>query len=300
MDLRELARAIVGASAKATPSSIDHRLRANQTARTAFSRMARVMKAIGADDALDAYRPLPDGSYAAALWIDGGLLADGGLDPLCRVTSDVTRKNLYSTLVTVAELPAVKAAVPPEAPALYRARLAALRPKTEEHPPACHLSWEEIRARASDNMGKLSPDDALVAAWWLHAPSSFPPRALDMGDVLLSRAIPTAPGDRTYLVVNARVSPPTSFLLRSGERHPVPDELTAAVVAHMRERGWRRWLFQARTGKPRPLRGNACAQQLATAMQRLTGCALSATHLKRAHALFLRPAASADSDSADS
>nr|WRJ70013.1 hypothetical protein TetV2_00568 [Oceanusvirus sp.] len=305
MDVRELARALIGAPASASPASVEERLRKNSTAKTHHSRMRRLMSAVGESDVFKLYdkRTADGGSYACMAWIDEGILPCGEKDEACSVGSDVTRHNMYATLLAVSRLPAVSSALSEtsaSAVSAYRGRLSSLKRAVVAKKPGgdggggdggdgggvspAHTLEDIVRVYREKAATSLSPEDYLMVSWWLHDPGSFPPPTVEMGNVVMTRGKNVdkcADGEQAYLMINARSCPPRSVLIHRGEKTGVPDALTEITVNHMNAHGWRRWLFQSRTGKARPLKGSACAQQLTTAMHRLTGRAISASQLRQ-------------------
>ena len=132
-----------------------------------------------------------------AAWIDRGV-PPAGAPPLGyerhALKSDASKKNMYSSLLTAASLPAIEHLVPPATRAAYSARLCALADSHEaaaadslltDREARSILPWGALVAAHARGRADLPPADRLLADLYLLCPDANPPKRLDYGAVLL-------------------------------------------------------------------------------------------------------------------
>jgi hypothetical protein len=241
------------------------------------------------------------GEFDVAEWIDRGTMPDGSYDPLYAIKSDATRKNHYTTLVMLSTpgkcCDALAVMISPEARMYFKRRLADLANLARERYGGGgsdaggvdeeSATWEEITDayRDPDRLSLLGPEDRLIVDFWVMCGPGFPPQRQDFSNVVISRsrASRAVPGqsylffrdDSAFITITAREG--------ISVKRDLPLELSKSIKKHLDEHGWRKWLFQSRSGKPRPLKPNTYGQQVQAAFHRLLSKRLGVNALARAY-----------------
>lgn len=274
----DLARLLLGASSDTKPQVIASKLKKNPSTRTVYSRVCRIADAFGVCDVNDLFANYRD----TANWIARGVFADGTVDPTYKINSQVTKKNMACALLRAGKLDAID--MTPDA---ENSLNEIMRADANANIESESISWEGFVKCRDENIDRLSREDALMVWWWTYDPEHFPPREMDMGNVILTKITPNAAQLDTgqlYLVLNLRYDPPVATIHNMSAKTRVPDRLAKILAENVATLGWRKWLFQSRSGKTRPLKGNACSEQLAAALYRMTGHRVSLRSLKKRHA----------------
>lgn len=280
----DLARLLLGAAPDTKPQVIASKLKKNPSTRTVYSRVCRIADAFGVCDVNDLFANYRD----TANWIARGVFADGTVDPTYNINSQVTKRNMACSLLRAGKLDAID--MTPEAESCLNEIVRSDASANTESDIGESISWEGFVKCREENIDRLSREDALMVWWWTYDPAHFPPRHLttmDMGNVILTKITPNASQLDTgqiYLVLNLRYDPPVATIHNMTEKTRVPDRLAKILAENVAALGWRKWLFQSRSGKKRPLKGNACSEQLAAALYRMTGHRVSLRSLKKRHA----------------
>lgn len=289
--LRDVGVMLVGLSATATPARLATAMHKNCGAAANYARLRVMLERVGeGGDALSLFKPSPSGSYAVADWIDRGVLTDGSTDPSYAIASDATRKNHYNTLVLLStpgkSCDAVATLVSPEARAYFKARLASLSARKQDGGGAGEgeetATWEEILAAYADpdRLSRLNAEDRLIVDFWVLLP---PATRQDFSNVVVvrsSRSQQPVPGQ-----VALYFRGDSAFIDTGAARIDICPELSKSIKNHMETHCWRRWLFQSRSGKPRPLKPNTFGQQVQAAFHRLTDKRVGVNALVRAYSL---------------
>ena len=278
----DLARLLLGAAPDTKPQVIASKLKKNPSTRTVYSRVCRIADAFGVCDVNDLFANYRD----TANWIARGVFADGTVDPTYKINSQVTKKNMACALLRAGKLDAID--MTPDAENRLNGIIRADANAHTESDIGESISWEGFVKCRDENIDRLSREDALMVWWWTYDPEHFPPRGMDMGNVILTKITPNAAQLDTgqlYIVLNLRYDTPVAAIHNMSEKTLVPDRLAKILAENVAELGWRKWLFQSRSGKKRPLKGNACSEQLAAALYRMTGHRVSLRSLKKRHAV---------------
>lgn len=315
--LRDVGLLLLRLPPTATQRRFEAELRKNRSAAANYARLRLMMDRMGEGDALRLYRrDDATGEYPVARWIDEGVLPDGERDPDYAFRSDSTRKNHYTTLVMMSTpgkcCDALAERVDDAARAHFRARLAAMAGALRSAGPAAKggndgkdgndgndgrdgkdgMTWADVRRAYADPVALArldgSPDDRLVVDWWLAGGDAFPPKRRHFGAVaVVSSASRGAAPDVDRLVLDRRGG---AVLIAAGEGEAAGERLPAAVAKAVRDildggggrqQQRRRWLFQSKTGAPRPVSDNTFGQQVKAAFRRLTGAGLGINALVR-------------------
>ena len=290
-------------------------LRADGAARSGYNRLRVMLERMGESDVLRLYEANGRGGYDVAEWIDRGVLPGGGRDPLYSFRSDATKKNHLTTLVMMStpgkRCDALASRVPEGAREHFRSRLAGLSRSLRERrgggaaggPPAAEasaaaaaapalLTWADVVRAYRDEERMPAPgmtrDDVLILDWWLAGGDEFPPKRHHFGNVVVCRGRrrPGASGegevgpDRLYFRGDSAV------LVVSGRKQEerLPPELARKVRQHLdadagEGNRWRKWLFQSKSGRPRPVEDSAFGHRVKCAFGRLTGSGLGINRL---------------------
>lgn len=289
--LKDVELMLLGLPPGTRPEKIALAMKSDRSAQGNHARLRTMMNRMRTTDALDLYRPGDDGAYAVSAWIDTGVLPDGSRDPDYSISSDATRKNHYTTLVTVStpgkRCDALAAAVSPEARAYFKSRLADVAKSTKKTVGGgrADATWQDIVSAYNDpeRMARLCPEDRLIVDFYVMCGAEFPPSDRDYSDVAVSRGrTPDLPG-QTYIVLKSNGA---HVQLADGQRLAVPQRLAAAIAGHMDRTGWRKRLFTVRTGARRPLMPNTFQQQIRNAFYKLTAKSVGINELVRAFSAF--------------
>jgi hypothetical protein len=291
--LRDVGVMLLGLPATATPARIATAMHKNCGAAANYARLRVMLERVGeGGDAVSLFRPsASSGSYAVADWIDRGALPDGSTDPSYAIASDATRKNHYNTLVLLStpgkRCDALATLVSPEARAFFKARLASLSARKQDGGGAGEgeqtAAWEEILAAYADpdRLSRLNAEDRLIVDFWVLLP---PATRQDFSNVVVvrsSRSQQPLPGQ-----VALHFRGDSAFIeTGASSRIDICPELSKSIKNYMEARGWRRWLFQSRSGKPRPLKPNTFGQQVQAAFHRLMDKRVGVNALVRAYSL---------------
>lgn len=300
--LRNVGLLLLGLPPTATDKRFATELHGNSSAAANFARLRTMMDRVGDGDALSLYARNGSGAFDVAEWIDRGKMPDGSSDPLYAIKSDATRKNHYTTLVMLSTpgkcCDALAAAVSPDAKDYFKKRLAEVAKIARERDGSVEsyatgggeesATWEEITHAYSDpdRLSLLGPEDRLIVDFWVMCGPGFPPQRQDFSNVVISRsrASRAVPG-QSYLFFRDDAAF-VSIATREGisVKRDLPPELSRSIKKHLDQHGWRKWLFQSRSGKPRPLKPNTYGQQVQAAFHRLLFKRLGVNALTRAYA----------------
>lgn len=276
--------------AEVPTTSTQHRFMTNlkkkKSAYTNFTRLRLMLERMDTSDVLDLFRVNESGNYDVSVWIDTGILPTGNKDPKYAFHKDSTKKNHYTTLVTISTpgkcCDDFAGLVSNEARAFFKEKLNALSRKIrlaektgESDSNDRGVVWEELVRIYKEKRSTLPIEDRMIVDWYMMCPEEFPPRRHAWGNVTVSRStsMNTTPG-KDYIMINTRKRTALA-IIRCSEtdeiRVVLPKELAGVVIDYMHSTGWRKLLFQSKTGDSRPLSDNTFSKRVTAAFKKLRG-----------------------------
>lgn len=298
--LRDVGLLMLGLPAATTHKRFENAMRLNGSARANYNRLKVMLDRMQESDALRLYDKNSEGTYDVAEWIDKGVLPSGERDPKYSFGSDATKKNQYTTLVMMSTegkcCDELASRVSENSKSYFKTRLAQLAKSIrkdddmENRSDNSDVSWNDILNAYENHTtmtnSKLTPEDILILDWWLAGGNEFPPMRHHFGNVMVSKGKREIQSDQDYLYFKKE----RAFLIIAG--HPeiqLPESLSKKVKRNLDADGkrWRKWLFQSRSGKVRPVENNTFGYQVKGAFKKLTGKNLGINQLLTLYSKFL-------------